>query len=269
MTVINSKKPIIALSALALGLCPLGGVAYAQEQEAQEQEAEAIDPARLEIATQLADTVFPDGVYQELMGEQMQSLMRPIVDQAQSMPLAELLKSMNILSADEIAALDGTSSKDIMAIIMPGFSDKMNDFMGLLYDEMGALMTQLEPDVRAGLSRAYAREFSLAELQQIEQFFGTEAGEHYASQTMFIFMSPEVMQILQQVMPMIVEETPVMIGRVMEKMGEFPKPRKISDLSDDERAQLANLLGISVEELENGAQSAEQEDEPDPEYWNG
>jgi hypothetical protein len=61
------------------------------------------------------------------------------------------------------------------------FRQRTDLSMTVMRDEMTTMMTQFEPDMRAGLAEAYARRFSAAQLDEMNRFFATPTGSEYAA----------------------------------------------------------------------------------------
>jgi len=55
---------------------------------------------------------------------------------------------------------------------------------------------------------------------------------------------------MQAFMPKMMKQMPAIVEKVKTATADLPPPRKYADLSDAETAELADLLGISVAELE-------------------
>jgi hypothetical protein len=66
---------------------------------------------------------------------------------------------------------------------------------------------------------------------------------------MTLFMDPAVMGRMQALLPQIMRQMPAMIQKMTAATANLPKPRRYSDLTAAERAQLARLLGLSEADL--------------------
>jgi hypothetical protein len=116
--------------------------------------------------------------------------------------------------------------------------------------EMMGLMTEVEPDIRDGLTSAYAARFDTAQLQDLNAFFATPTGKAYAADSYLIMMSPEVMAKMQAFMPKFMKLMPSLVEKVQAATAKLPPMRKYADLSEAEKNRLAGLLGVSRRKLD-------------------
>ena len=205
--------------------------------------APAIDPARLEAAKTTVDLVFPPGTYARMMKGSLDPMLGSVTD------------SMGVLMPYDIAAQTGASSEElekldkavlaeVQAIYDPHSRERIESGMRAMMEQMGGLMSQIEPDVRQGLQRAYARRFDLKQLRELNGFFTTPTGKAYAEQSLMIFLDPEIMQTMQKSMPLMMEQMPAMTKAAENAAAKFPKARKTCDLTKEELAQVIKLLQI-------------------------
>lgn len=112
-------------------------------------------------------------------------------------------------------------------------------------------MSTYEPNVRDALSRAYARKFSASQLGELRAFFNTPTGSLYASESIAMYMDPEMMGAMQSVMPDMVKKMPEFVGIMTKATESLPKARNVNDLSDAELKELSRLLGVPERELKS------------------
>ena len=115
------------------------------------------------------------------------------------------------------------------------------------------LMDGFEPKVRDALTRAYARKFDGRQLSELNSFFKTPTGDLYARESMMMFMDPEIMGEMQALMPEMMKKMPEMAAKAEAATKALPSPRKIADLSPQERDKLAKLLGVKAGDLTDDA----------------
>ncbi|MEO1222418.1 MAG: DUF2059 domain-containing protein, partial [Pseudomonadota bacterium] len=108
---------------------------------------------------------------------------------------------------------------------------------------------EIEPAYRSGLARAYAVRFTSEELADLSAYFDTPVGKKYAAQSFLIFADPQVMSSMNEIMPAMMQRMPSMMELIGEAASGFPEGRSFSSLNAEERSQLAQLLGVSEEEL--------------------
>lgn len=233
------------LIASALLLAPLPALA---QPAAAPAPAPAIEPARAAAAARVAKRLLPEGTYQRMMGTTLDKLIEPMMDSMLDMPMS-LIARMGGLDEEQAAALDQAKISEIMAIYDPHFRERTQRGMRAMMDSMTGLMTQMEPRVRNGLGRAYARKFSTAQLEELDRFFATPTGSLYASESMMMFVDPELMTEMQALMPEMMKRMPDFVKAAEAATADLPKPRKISDLSPAERDKLARLLGVKPADL--------------------
>lgn len=236
------KRLTILAASVALGSAP----AWAGEPAA---EPAAIASPRLEAARETVDYIFPLGTYARIMDKTMDTVMASMMDSVGDMKLREVA-AMGGLPEGELAKLGDGTMREITEIFDPAYQLRMDRTMRTMMSEMGTLMSRFEPEIREGLAEAYAERFSPNQLAELNGFFATPTGRAYAAESMVIFMDPKVMTRMQAFMPEMVKEMPRLMEQVTAATADLPKPRKLRELNDAERARLAQLLGVEESELE-------------------
>lgn len=237
---------------------PSDGAAAAQELftqmfsgMAEEMRAELppVDPERLALGVQLADKVLPAGVMQEMMASSMGMGMagKMLDGTMQQMPLS-VLAQVGGLSPDEAAELGDTTIAQVMDIIDPYYKQRMTRMIDGVTTFVASMAGEMEPVMREGLGRAYASRFTLEQLAATRDFFATPAGSAFAADSYLIFADPEMMAATVEVMPKMMSRLPEMMA-ALESDDALPPARTMADLSDAERARLADLLGVEEDEL--------------------
>lgn len=212
------------------------------------QTSPSVDSDRLAKAALVVDQVFPVGTYARLMNGSLDAVMKSAMDSVSSLPLRDLAR-MGGISEDKVKTMGPGSLREVVAIIDPAHQQRTELAMNVLMTNMTGVMSQMEPEVRSGLTVAYANHFSAAQLQELQQFFATPTGRDYAANSMFLFMDPAVMDKMQALMPELAKQMPAILTKIEAATKDLPKPREYADLSRTERAQLAKLLGVSEAEL--------------------
>lgn len=234
-----------ALVALALGSAV--PAVHAQDSAKTAQPAQ-IDPARLAAATPVVAKLFPVGTYKRMMGETMSKMMDGMMGSMLRMPVAQIAK-MSGLSTEKVLALPEASVEEVTTIVDPHFRKRTKLGMDAMFGSMADLMDSFEPNVRAALTRAYARKFEIAQLGEINAFFDTPTGNKFASDYMSMFVDPEIMGEMQALMPEMMKKMPDFVTAAEKATKGLPPARKIQDLSKAEREKLAQLLGVKASEL--------------------
>ncbi|HVI98269.1 MAG TPA: DUF2059 domain-containing protein [Sphingomonas sp.] len=209
-----------------------------------------IDPAVLDEARQVVGHLMPPGVYKKVMG----SVMTPIVDSMgasmKALPLKELAQ-LGGLSADKAAALDKVDIEQVMAIYDPHWQERQQLTMRAMFDSMGEFLTSLEPELREAMAHAYANHFTLGELTDLNRFFSTPSGAKFASQYMTITSDPAMVAEMKSMMPKMMQHMPQFVDAAQKATADLPPPRKLEDLSQDEKARIAAALGVDETDLQD------------------
>lgn len=203
----------------------------------------ALDPVRLDSARKTVDHVFPEGTYARMMKGSMDAILGTVLDSVSAMPVQQIA-AMAGMTEEEIGKLGETTLAEIMEIYDPAYRPRMEVTMRVTMEHMTGVMGRLEPEMRAGLARAYASRFTEAQLGELNSFFATPTGTLYAAQSMMIFLDPEVMQSMQKMMPVLMEEMPGIQTAAMTATADLPPPRSTCELTEAEWAKLAGLLGV-------------------------
>lgn len=208
----------------------------------------AQDPTRMAEAAKTIDYVFPVGTYARMMNGSMDAIMKSAMQGMSAIPLKQLAAIGGVDEA-KLAKMGNGSLKEMMAILDPAYEQRVDLSMHAMMDQIVKLMTRFEPEVRNGLTQAYASNFTIGQLQDMNKFFTTPAGTAYASKSMMLFMDPAVTTKMQAFMPEMMKQMPAIGEQVKAATAKLPKPRAYADLTTDEKARLAALLGISEDQL--------------------
>lgn len=206
------------------------------------------DTAQVQAAHQVVDALFPPGTYRRIMASTMDALIGTMMDGAKRLPLREPA-AMGGLPKGELSNLGDGTVAEVMAILDPAYEQRTQVSMRIIMTEMTEVMDSMEPSFRDGLSQAFARRFSAAELADMNRFFATPSGRAYAAESMVIFMSPEVVAKMQEMMPVLMQRMPGIMQKAQTAVAGLPALRNPQELTDAERAKLAKLLGVPPERL--------------------
>lgn len=204
--------------------------------------AQAADPARLAAAQRTVDAIFPQGTYEKLMKASLDAVLGQVVDTMGIVSPYEIATLVD-MPVEEVQKIDKARIAEVQAIYDPAYRQRVEGGMRAMMDQVGALMTRVEPDVREALKRAYAGRFDATQLNELNAFFATPTGKLYAEQSMMIFLDPEIMQTMQKLMPVMMEQMPAMTEAAKSATANLPAPRRTCDLSKDELARVLKLLG--------------------------
>ncbi len=213
--------------------------------------AEPLSPeqeARMPAAQQVVEKIFPAGTYAKMMNDTMKPMMDGMMGSFMDLPINEIAK-LTGLYTDDMSELGEGSVNEIMAILDPAFQDRTKLISDVTIQLVTDTMTQIEPGYRAGLARAYAVRFEASELADLNAYFATPTGAKYAGESMLIYTDPQVMSAMNEMMPAMMSMMPEMMEQIAAATEQFPPARTFSDLSDQEKAKLAELLGTTEDAL--------------------
>jgi hypothetical protein len=208
-----------------------------------------IEPALLAKSERVAGAIVPTGSYRKIMAETFQKVIEPMMDGIDEDSLATIAGFTGV-SEDEIDLKEGATAADLMIMIDPYYKQRNRAIMTTITDLMIDLSDEIEPSIRTGMARAYARRFSAGELEAAAQFYETEAGAKIAGESLAIFSSPEVMSASMEMMPKFMERFFGVLEGLTKENDSLPPPRKFDDLSDEEIDQMAALMGIDREMMD-------------------
>ncbi|MXO65764.1 DUF2059 domain-containing protein [Altericroceibacterium endophyticum] len=264
-----SSYPATALAALAFGLAaPVQASAQESTPSSSQNTADAemtemqammddlftADPltaeqeARLPEAEKAVALIVPEGIYGEIVGTTMSDIFNRMLGLGGGIPDALLARKLG-QPTERIAALDEESKRAVMQIIDPYFAERGERAMAVMVEQVTEMTGVLEPALREGLTRAYAVRFSAQELADINAFFATPSGAHFAAETLPLYTDPQIMAATTKVMPMIIKAMPKMSANIAEALAGLDDPRGLADLDAEEQAELAELIGITAEDL--------------------
>ncbi|MET0248740.1 MAG: DUF2059 domain-containing protein [Sphingobium sp.] len=206
-------------AAIALAVAP---IAQAQAPVTAPA-AQAIDPARLAAAQKAVTALVPDGVYARMMRDQYPAMMEV------------MMREMMGMKGSEMGQPDqaGKTMAELAREHDPAFEERMRIMTRVMGDEMGTVMGQMEPGVRAGLSRAFARRFTAPQLADMNRFFMTPSGKAFANDYLLMFADPEMMREMAALAPQMMRAMPAVMDKVKKATAHLPPPPKPKDAQTD------------------------------------
>lgn len=208
------------------------------------------EPARLELATVTASKLLPDGAYAKIMDDMMGNMLTPLFAAMPGLTDAQITEKTGA-SEDVVAALTEEKKAAVIEIIDPAHKDRGAQIVNIMKPMISEAMAVIEPAMRTGLSRAYARKFSVAQLNTINGFFTTPTGGAFARESFALQADPEVLQATFKAMPALFASFMGDEEKFKAKFDALPKPREIKDLSDTEIQKLAELMSIDAKTIED------------------
>jgi hypothetical protein len=193
---------------------PAPGVAPAAE----------VDPQRLALARLTVQHVFPAGTYERMMKSSMDTMLDNMMASMFDMQMRDLLPEGSPEDKAIAAEVGAKTMRELVMAEDPHFEERMTITNRVMMTEMIPIMTRLEPDVREGLARAYARRFDAAQLGELNRFFATPAGGAYASESLMLWMDPEIMGMMGKFVPEMIKEMPAVMEKVAAATAHLPPP---------------------------------------------
>lgn len=234
----------------------MGGIFQTEPLTAEEE-------ARLPQAEALVGTMMPEGFYGTMMSDMMDKIMRPMMSMF-TQPKFVLAGRLEI-DEERIDALDEEQRAELASLLDPGYAERADAIIAVMTDKMGGAFSVMEKPMRKGLSKAYAVRFDENQLADIAAFFATPTGEIYAREQIALFADPQVMQSSMQALPAIMGSFGDMETAMTEAMATLPAERSYADLTEAQRARMAELLGVDAAALEGVVKPPKPMDEADGE----
>lgn len=163
--------------------------------------AAAPDPARLAAAERLVGLIMPADLLRRMAGQPI-----PGIDAAAQTP-----PEADGLSAD------------------PHFAERMRIQTRITNEVMVEIMAELEPEMRRMFASFFARQFSLAEIEEMTVFFSTPVGRRYAEVTLALTEDPVVMEGMLAMVPRFAEMSGRIDERVRAATAHLPPPPETID----------------------------------------
>ncbi len=211
--------------------------------------AAPIDPVQLKLAETTAGKLLPNGSMKAMMTKMFETFVTPLMNAMPEMSPGEIMMKTGIYEGD-VETLDDEKRKTITAMLDPTRKDRGKQVIEVITPLLDETMAMLEPPMRTGISRAYARKFSAEQLRQINSFFATPTGSAFAAESYPLQADPEVMRAMFKAMPELLKTLKAKGPSLDAEMKKLPKERTLADLSDAEMASLAKLLNVEPVKLE-------------------
>jgi hypothetical protein len=224
----------IILAALLIGATP----AFAQTPQTKvaHPPAQNVDPARLALARKTIEYVWPLGTYQRMMSASANQIMDSMMRSMFDMKVGDMVPSGQKMS-EEDKKIAQTTMREAILKKDPHFEERMRITNKVMMGEMGTVLGKMEPAIREGLAKAYAKKFDTRQLDDLNGFFQTPTGRVYAAESILLFTDPEMTTAMTGSMPELIKSMPAIMEKVKKAtahLPEPPKPRKEEDADEDE-----------------------------------
>lgn len=211
------------------------------------KDASPIDPQRLTLAQKTTAQIMPDGIYAKMMNDLMGKVLGAFFKQPGGMSDMEISLTTGVEASE--ANLDEAKRKAITDLLDPNHAKRSTVMQDSLKPMMDKMARTIEPPMREGLARAYARKFSVEQLTELNAFLATPTGSIYASESFLLQADPEVMQAVFSAMPAMLGDLMSPGAEIEKAMAAIPPAKTLSDLSAKEKDSLAKLLGTTADKL--------------------
>lgn len=203
------------MRALCLAAAVLAApIASAQTAAPPATGSTAVDPARRAAAERTVALLVPQGIYARMMREQYPRMMEA------------MLSSMGGMSAADAGGTEPGSILDAARARDPAFDERIRIMTRVMGEELAPIMTQVEPQVRAGLASAFARRFTVAQLADMNAFFATPSGKAFADNFLSLFADPDMLREMSKTTPLLMRAMPQIMKKVEAATAHLPPPPK-------------------------------------------
>lgn len=253
------------LAALALAAPPLAAQEVApgaEQSEADEmQQAMAMlsgmfpvgpltpeQEARLPQAQRIIERMIPEGTMAEMTGSMYDKMLGPIMEVGGS-PATNTVTAGTGLSIYDLD-LTPEQTEELAALFDPVWAERQKREMAMFPGVMAEMMNAMEPGMRKVMSELYAINFTAQELSQIEAFFLTETGASFARKSFTMSSDPRIISATMESMPAMMGTIGSLEQKIAEASADLPAKRTFANLSAKEKARVAELIGLTIEEIE-------------------
>ena len=207
-----------------------------------------IDPARLTLAQQTTAALIPAGSIEKMVDNLYGKMFKTIMGEFGGQ--SDLLLSIKTgVETDQIAKLDEATKGKVADMFDPHRKERDEQINRVIKPLISEVLADMEPPMREGLAKAYARKFTGAQLTDLNSFLATPTGNLYASEWMALQADPEVMVAVIKAVPPLVTKFIDRAPEIEKDLKELPKEKQLSDFDDKEIGKLAKLMKVDVSVL--------------------
>ncbi len=123
------------------------------------------------------------------------------------------------VESDQIAKLDEATKGKVADMFDPHRKEREDQITKVIKPLISEVLGDMEPPMREGMSKAYARRFTAAQLTDLNGFLATPTGTLYANEWMALQADPEVMVA-------VVKAVPPLITKFIDRAPELEKDFK-------------------------------------------
>ncbi len=135
------------------------------------------EPDRLAAAKELVAMIFPDDRRDQMVGQVVQAVNGAL---------------LNVIARSPFMQQGGAQNEEVQAVVKEFIEQRQTASAALAKSEM--------PGMVEAVARAYARRFTVPQMEEIKQFFQTPTGKIYGEQSQTIMSDPDVVEWQQNMM---------------------------------------------------------------------
>lgn len=207
-----------------------------------------IDPARLTLAQQTTAALIPTGSIEKMVDNLYGKMFKTIMGEFGGQ--SDLTLSIQTgVESEQIAKLDEATKGKVADMFDPHREEREEQITKVIKPLISEVLGDMEPPMRSGLAKAYARKFTGAQLTDINGFLATPTGALYANEWMALQADPEVMLAVIKAVPPLITKFIDRAPELEKDFKDLPKEKQLSDFDDKELGKLAKLMKVDVKVL--------------------
>ena len=207
-----------------------------------------IEPARLTLAQKTMGALIPAGSLEKMIDNLYGKMFKTIMGEFGGQ--SDLMLSIQTgVESEQIAKLDEATKGKVADMFDPHRKEREDQITKVIKPLISEVLGDMEPPMRDGMSKAYARKFTAAQLTDINGFLATPTGTLYANEWMALQADPEVMLAVIKAVPPLITKFIDRAPELEKDFKDLPKEKQLSDFDDKELAKLAKLMKVDVKVL--------------------
>ncbi len=207
-----------------------------------------IEPARLTLAQKTMGALIPAGSLEKMIDNLYGKMFKTIMDEFGGQ--SDLMLSIQTgVESEQIAKLDEATKGKVADMFDPHRKEREDQITKVIKPLISEVLGDMEPPMREGLAKAYARRFTAAQLTDLNGFLATPTGTLYASEWMALQADPEVMVAVIKAVPPLITKFIDRAPELEKDFKDLPKEKQLSDFDDKELGKLAKLMKVDVKVL--------------------
>jgi len=207
-----------------------------------------VEPARLVLAQKTMTALIPAGSLEKMIDNLYGKMFKTIMGEFGGQ--SDLMLSIKTgVESDKIATLDEATKTKVADMFDPHRKEREDQITKVIKPLISEVLGDMEPPMREGLAKAYARKFTATQLTDLNGFLATPTGALYANEWMALQADPEVMVSVIKAVPPLVTKFIDRAPQIEKDMKDLPQEKQLSDFTDKDLAKLAKLMKVDVKVL--------------------